>query len=630
MCGICGVIHRERQRPVQPPILERMNDAIRHRGPDSDGFFIQDSVGLAMRRLSIIDVADGDQPIYNEDGSIAIVFNGEIYGYQKLRESLLQAGHIFRTHTDTECIIHAYEQYGLDCVDHLNGMFAFAIWDSNEQRVFIARDRTGIKPLYYAQVDDSLIFASELKSLVQYPQFPRDIDLRALDKYLTYEYVPTPYTIFEAARKLPPGHALTFQQGDLNIWQYWDMQLEESEVPQTTSFEDAARGLRQVLSDVVRQELVSDVPIGVLLSGGVDSSAIAALATEIMPNPIETFSIRFEDKSFDESKFAHLVSNHLGTNHHELTLTIDTAKDIITHRIPHYMDEPLADSSFIPTMLLSGFTRDHVTVALGGDGGDEIFAGYSTLQAHRLMSLYQNVMPSPLRSMAERVVNMLPTSFNNISLDFKLKRFARGHKQPFEMRHQYWLGSFEQNLKERLFVQRSMANEDRTFGIVWDHVNHSQANDVLNKVLYLDMKMYLEGDILPKVDRTTMSHSLEVRVPFLNQLVLQYAACLPIEYKLRGLTTKAILRESVKDDLPPEIVNRTKKGFNMPVAKWLTEDLREWTHDLLAPDRIKRQGIFDYREVNRLLTEHMSQRQDWRKQLWTLLIFQQWWDHWSQ
>lgn len=628
MCGICGYVHQDRQRVVHEPHLRGMNESITHRGPDSEGYYIQPGVALAMRRLSIIDVVGGAQPIFNEDKTLAIIFNGEIYNFQEVRTRLLQEGHQFCTQTDTECIVHAYESWGVDCLDQLNGMFAFALWDTREQKLFLARDRTGIKPLYYADLDGTLVFGSELKALLQYPEMPRELDYFALDEYLTFEYIPAPHSIFRHIKKLPPGHALTYQDGKVRIWSYWDLKLEQSEDDAIgPRFEERAAEFRSVLKDVVRHEMISDVPLGVLLSGGIDSSSVAALMTEISTQQVKSFSITFEDASFDEARFARLVADHLGTEHHELRLTGAMALEVL-ERIPRFMDEPLADSSLVPTMLLSGFVRQHVTVALGGDGGDEMLAGYSTLQAHRLMTTYKRVVPGPLRQVALSLVNRLPVSFNNISADFKLKRFARGHNLPMEVRHQSWLGSFNAAEKEMILSRPLLRHWSATYNTVLEHRARAAAQNALNVILYLDLKMYLDGDILPKVDRASMSHSLEVRVPFLNYDVLSFLERIPIDYKLRGLTTKALLRKAMENDLPGEILNRGKKGFNMPVARWLNNELRDWTYDLLSRDRLQRQGIFNADGVQQLLADHMARRRDARKHLWTLLMFQVWLDHW--
>ena len=629
MCGICGYI--DRNGNITPDVIHQMNQLLHHRGPDGDGVLHFEQGAVAMRRLKIVDISGGDQPIYNEDKTLAIMFNGEIYNYPPLRDDLLQKGHVFTTKTDTEAILHAYESYGVDCLEHLNGMFAFCIIDLRANSIFVARDRTGIKPLYFAEYEGGLVFASELKALLKFPGLSLEIDHEALDQYLTFEYIPAPRSIFRSIRKLEPGHAFTYDaENGFRKWRYWDMNLEASEgAPAYAGINEAAEDLRECLREVVKMELMSDVPLGLFLSGGVDSSSIAAMLQQIGNRQMKSFSITFEDSSFNESHFAHMAAQHTQTEHHELRLTAPMVINMIP-QVGQYMDEPIADSSFVPTMLLSQFTRETVTVALGGDGGDEVFAGYSTLQAHRIMSIYKSMLPNPIRRMVQFGVGLLPVSFNNISLDFKLRRFSNYDRFPFELRHHYWLGSFDTDMKRHVLLKNYQREQASTFGIVQHHLEQCGASDLLNRVLYLDMKMYLDGDILPKVDRASMAHSLEVRVPFLNHEILKFISRLPIQYKLDGLTTKAVLRKAMQPYLPPQIVRRSKKGFNMPVAKWLTEDLREWASDLLSAERIKRQGIFHAAEVQKLLNDHLTRKRDARKQLWTLLMFQVWLDHWLE
>lgn len=634
MCGICGFVHTDQQRPADRQLLSSMCDTIRHRGPDAEGLYVNGSVGLGSRRLSIIDLAGGDQPIYNEDRTIAIVFNGEIYNFPTLREELLKAGHHFDTRADTETIVHGYEQWGIDVLNRLNGMFAFALWDNHEKRLFIARDRTGIKPLYYTQTDDAFVFGSELKAILAFPGISRRIDPAALDAYLSFEYVPTPLSIFEGIYKLPPGHFLLMEGGQLTVKRYWDIDLSLSESSSNGSHEthreaDYLAELKTVLLEAVEMEMISDVPIGVLLSGGIDSSAVAAMMSQVSPGNVQSFSIGMEDASFDESTYATIVAERLGTKHHERVITPQDLLDLIP-TIASFMDEPLADSSIIPTTLLSQFVQEHVKVALGGDGGDEMFAGYSTLQAHRLMESYERFVPRPLRQQViPAIAGALPTSFNNISFDFKVKRFVNGADTSLEVRHQQWLGSFTTEEKHQILRPHLRRTEDETFALVTDKMANCQAGDTLNRVLYLDKKMYMEGDILPKVDRASMSTSLEVRVPLLNQVLLDYVARLPHRYKLHGLTTKHLLRRTIEDILPPVIRKRGKKGFNIPVAKWLTGPLLDMTHDMLHPDKLRREGFFEAEAVQALLEAHLTRQRDARKPLWTLLTFEMWYDQWA-
>lgn len=630
MCGICGVVYRDPNRVTSYEVVRQMSDTIFHRGPDAEGIYIGQQAGLGSRRLSIIDLSSGDQPIYNEDNSLVIIFNGEIYNYPSLRAQLIDEGHIFYTHSDTETILHGYEKWGCDIVNHLNGMFTFALWDTRHRQMFIARDRTGIKPLYYTQTPDGLIFGSEIKALLAHPGVERQISRDALDAYLSFEYVPTPLSIFENIYKLPPGHYLLWRDGNLAIEPYWDMLLEQSEEPVAERHEQRLLDqLHSVLRQSVEMEMIADVPIGVLLSGGVDSSMVAAVMAEISPGNVQSFSIGMEDPSFDESGFARIVATHLGTHHHELIVRPQDLIELVP-QLANFMDEPLADSSMIPTTLLSRFTRQYVKVALGGDGGDELFGGYSTLQAHRLMNIYQQWMPAPLRHrLIPALVHQLPTSFNNISTDFKAKRFVKGTDLPLTRRHQEWLGSFSEDEKAKIVRPELRRTQQETYELVEDKLAHCRSQDMLNRVLYLDMKMYLEGDILPKVDRASMSASLEVRVPLLNTVMLEFAARLPHQYKLHGLETKYLLRRAAESKLPKKIWRRGKKGFNIPVAKWIAGPILDLTLDMLHPDRLRRESFFEPDAVQDLLRDHLAQRRDARKLLWTLLTFELWYERWG-
>lgn len=631
MCGICGFIHADTARPAGRDIVEGMCLRIAHRGPDEQGVHVESHVALGSRRLSIIDLAGGHQPLSNEDGSIWVAFNGEIYNYRDLAALLRRRGHQFATQSDTEVLVHAYEEFGDEFLEHLNGMFALAIWDRPRRRLLLARDRTGIKPLYYAQHDRTLLFGSELKAILAYPGVPRSIDLVAMNEYLSFEYVPAPRSIFQGISKLPPGHLLTYTiGGDVQIRQYWDVNLSRSEGIQPKRMQDYTAELSTLLREVVQKEMVSDVPIGVLLSGGIDSSAVAALMTEVSPGNVKSFSIAFDDPSFDESAYAQQVARHLGTEHFELKLTPSTASDLLP-RIASFMDEPLGDSSLVPTFLLSQFTRGYVKAALGGDGGDELFAGYSTMQAHRLVDYYERLVPSLVRMrLIPWLVDRLPVSYDNVSLDFKVRRFIGGRGVPAIVRHHRWLGSFTPEQKKGLLEPSVFLQEKDTYDICYHHLLACRAKDPMNQILYADMKLYLEGDILPKVDRASMANSLEVRVPFLNHSLVEYVAALPHSLKLHGFTTKFLLRECLKGRVPENILKRGKKGFNMPVAKWLTGPLRPLAEEVFSESRLKRDGFFRPAYVRRLVDDHMAGRQDQRKLLWTLLAFQLWYDQWGK
>ncbi|MBI3168592.1 MAG: asparagine synthase (glutamine-hydrolyzing) [Chloroflexi bacterium] len=628
MCGICGIAISRGGPHVSEEVLRQMNQTITHRGPDEDGYYINEKVGLASRRLSIIDLAGGTQPIENEDGTIRIIFNGEIYNYKNLRNYLEKHGHLFRTHSDTEVILHLYEEFGTDSLQHLDGIFGFAIWDERKQELLLARDRMGIKPMYYTHLPDwQFIFGSELKAVLANPAVERKIDLIALNEYLSYEYVPTPRTIIRNVWRLEAGHYLIFNRRGVEVHAYDSLSFRQSESRPPVDWRDYSASLYKTLRSAVERELVSDVPVGVLLSGGLDSSTIAALMVELYPGKVESFTIGFEEGSFDESKYARQVAQRLNTNHNEMILTSRKAVDLVAE-ISNFMDEPFADSSIIPTYLLSRFARQKVKVVLGGDGGDELFAGYPTVLSHRLIRYYERLVPWVLRAyLAPRVMDKLKVSFDNISLDFRLRRFLAGRGVPLITRHQRWLGSFVDEEKASLLQGWIQPVLRDTYYQSFEYARECDAKEQLNQILFNDQKTYLEGDILYKVDRASMAASLEVRVPFLNREVVHFANDLPLDLKLHRFTGKFLLKKMMKGRLPAEIINRTKKGFNMPVAYWLSSDLKGLMTDMLSPAFINRQNLFDSAYIRQLTDEHFEHRKDNRKLLWTLLMFQIWYQH---
>jgi asparagine synthase (glutamine-hydrolysing) len=622
MCGILGFINLDRNNRADQRIARQMAEAIVHRGPDDEGFYFKDNVALGMRRLSIIDLETGHQPISNEDGSVWVVFNGEIYNFLELRQRLVARGHQFRTHSDTEVIVHLYEDYGDDLVDHLNGMFAFALWDERRERLLVARDRMGEKPLYFTQTAESFIFASELKSLVTHPLVERRINLLALRKYLQYEFVPSPHTMIEGVHKLRPAHRLIFEQDQWRTERYWRLSYEGERLK--IGEDEAIEETRRRLREAVRLRLVSDVPLGVLLSGGIDSSSVAELACEAAEGRVKTFSIAFDEKSFDESSYARLVANHLGTEHYERRFTEREMLDIVPE-IPRLLDEPLGDGSLIPTYLLSRFTRERVTVALGGDGGDELFAGYPTYAAHRMAGYYRALPRFVRKGLIEPAIARLPVSTDNLSFDFKAKRFVQGAALPAGTRHTVWMGSYTAEQQRLLLSPEVLATcpDDQVFDEVrgFDQPN---GHDVVERMMALDATHYLSECVLFKVDRASMAASLETRAPFLDHTLVEFLAKLPLDLKLRGFTGKYVLKRAMRGRLPQQVINRPKKGFGMPVAKWIKGELRGFVRDTFAPERLRRRGLFHADYVERLLREHERGVADHRKLIWTLLMFEMW------
>lgn len=617
MCGIAGYVSRRVQEGRQ--VLQRMNQVMIHRGPDEGGIYVNGTHGLGMRRLSIIDVSGGSQPIWNEDRTIGLVFNGEIYNFRELREQLEKKGHRFSSRSDTEVIVHLYEEEGIECLQSLNGMFAFALYDRSRDELFLARDRMGEKPLHYYFHEGDFVFASEIKSILTFPGVTPRLNLEALNLYLTYEYVPAPHTIYENIFKLEPAHYLIFKNGELSTHSYWRPSFLRPEKPLST--EEAAEKLKDQLKRSVQMRTVSEVPLGAFLSGGIDSSLITAFLVQCSSKRVKTFNIAFEDTSFDESKYAREVAKYLGTDHYEERLTPQNLQQIFPEMI-RIMDEPFADASAIPTYLLSRFTRRQVTVSLSGDGGDELFYGYPTYQAQQIASRIPRWLTKPVQTLA----HLLPVSYDNVSFDFRIRRFSRGLGYKPAVRNQIWLGAFEPGQKRQLFapeITRALKEKDE-FEILQRHWNDCDSTLDLDRICHSNLRFYLQDDILSKVDRMSMAHSLEVRAPYLDHELVEFVLSLEPRLKLKGLTTKFILKEAAKGLLPKKIIHRVKKGFGIPVAKWIQTDLKKLFLDIFSEERISREGLFDARYIHRLLSEHFSHRQDHRKLLWTLFVFESW------
>ena len=633
MCGIVGWTNLNSNfspnAGAKEPLLRSMCAKLRHRGPDSEGIYTADNIALGMRRLAIIDVAGGEQPVFNEDRTIAVVMNGEIYNFKELRANLEKRGHHFTSHTDTEVLPHLYEEHGAGMIEKLRGMFAFALWDARRRKLLIARDRFGEKPLYYASFNNKLIFASELKALTAHPDVETRLDFQALRQYLAFDYVPAPLSIYQNIYKLPAAHSLTLENGEIKIERYWNLSFaKRTPVP---SIEAATEELRDLLSDAVKSQMIADVPLGVLLSGGVDSSSVAAFAQQHSSRPIKTFSIGFDETSFDESDYARRVAAHLGTEHHEDVLSVDKAAEILPE-IAGWLDEPLADASILPTFLLSRFVRSSVTVALGGDGGDEIFAGYPMYYAHKLAGTYEKIPGFLRRNLIETIVRNLPTSTKNMALDFKAKRFINSVAETdLVARHHSFFGSFTADEQQSLLTNKVKSqNGTDVYKDARRLLAMSDARNITEKAQFLDINFYLAEDILTKVDRASMAVSLEVRAPFLDSRVAEFAASLPENYKLNGRTSKFILKKAVAPLLPQFVTKRSKKGFGIPVAAWLKDKLNPLTRDLLQSERLTRQGIFNPAFVQRLLSEHEQSKANHYKTLWTLIIFQLWYDNFGE
>ncbi len=618
MCGICGTVTSG--DTADPSVVERMCGRLVHRGPDSHGLFHRGPVALGARRLSIIDLEHGDPPIANEDGSAVVVQNGEIYNYRELRRELEARGHRFATASDTEVLVHAYEEHGEGFVERLRGMFAIALWDERRRRLLLARDRFGIKPLFYRVAGGELSFASELKSMLELPGFSRQVDPRAVSAYLAFNSIPAPLTIFAEARKLPPGTTLVWEEGEAAVERYArPAPVPASEVRRGP--EDAlAEELRGVLEDSVRAHLVADVPVGVLLSGGVDSAGLTALAAGQSAEPVRTFSIGFEESSFDELDRARLVAKRYGTDHHELILRPDAVE--LLPRLVEAFDEPFGDSSAVPTYLVSELAAGEVKVALSGEGGDELFGGYYTYVADLLAPRVGR-----LAALASPLVEMLPSSDRKVSFDYKAKRFARAAGLPPLERHHAWKEIFSAEMQSALLGPSAGS---------WDPVDvyreryaETEGAEPLARLQDVDLGIYLVDDLLVKTDRSSMAHSLELRVPFLDQRVAEFALSLATPLKVRGFAKKRLLRRALAPLIPREVLRGPKQGFSIPLAAWLRGPLESFAHVVLAPYALERQGLLNPAAVSPMLDRHCSGREDLSRQLWGLMALTLWFDRYT-
>jgi asparagine synthase (glutamine-hydrolysing) len=595
--------------------------AIRHRGPDDDGFYFNGAVGLGMRRLAIIDLKSGQQPIHNRDRTAWIVFNGEIYNYRELREQLEKLGHTFYTNSDTEAIVHAYDQYGADCPKHLRGMFAFAIWDERTQELFLARDRVGKKPLLYAQVNGQFIFGSEFSALLLHPDVSRDIDTDALHHYLSFMCVPAPLTIYRAIRKLESGHSLRYRKGEIRTERYWQPDFSKKV---DLGEDEAGKRAIELLRDAVKVRLMSEVPLGAFLSGGIDSSAVVALMSEESSTPVKTFSIGFEEQDFSELHHARRVAEHVGADHHEFIVRPD-ALEVLPILVEHY-GEPYADSSAIPTYYVARETRKHVTVALNGDGGDESFAGYERYAAMRLAETYHRI-PAVLRERVMRqAIELIPASETKRSRVRSAKRFVQAASLPKVERYLRWMSVFDSAAKEDLYSEnfRRQTESVSAASVLDPWFARANGSGIVDAALLADIMTYLPNDLLVKVDIATMANSLEARSPFLDHHVMEFAASLPEKFKLRGLTTKYLLKRMLRKLLPAENLDRRKMGFGVPIGHWFRGELQPFLRETLLAEGALKRGLFKPDAVKRLVELHTRGERDHSPQLWTLLMLELW------
>lgn len=627
MCGIAGIVNFDGTRPAEEAVLG-MTRALAHRGPDGEDFYLSGPVALGHRRLAIIDLSrTGSQPMTNEDQTVWITFNGEIYNFAELREQLEDRGHQFRSATDTEVIVHGYEEWGLDCLERFNGMFAFALWDGRRQRLWLARDRLGIKPLFYAKLPNHFLFGSELKALVAHPSFQRELDFEALAYYLALNYTPAPFTLFKHARQVLPGqYVLVDSEGRVETREYWDLEYDESKGGDESSL--CAQFDEQV-HEAVRLRLVSDVPFGAFLSGGVDSSTIAYWMSREMEAPLKTFSIGFGEPSYDEVEYARQVAARLETEHYERIVTADAAT--VLPKIVWHAEEPTADSSMVAVYYLAQMAREHVTMTLSGDGADDILAGYETYQAFFLQKLVSGTPRWLRRGVSRALEKLIPVSDSKVSWDFKLRRFLAGTEFDSEDAHAVWRMIFDASQRERLLGPLGRANRSGVTADAIDlyraYFSKTNAKHPLNRMLYVDTRLYLPSDMLVKIDRMAMAHGLETRVPFLDHHLVEFAATLPASMKLRHyLHKKYILKKVMKPRLPATILARKKQGFNVPKVRWIKQDLKDFVRDHLSPARVRETEILDERVVTELLDDHFRGIADNSHQIWCLLTLVLWLD----
>ncbi len=619
MCGIAGKLST--RGPVDRALLERMCAVIEHRGPDSNGFFVDNGVGLGVQRLKVIDLATGDQPIFNEDESVVVVLNGEIYNYKELRTDLRRRGHTFSTNGDTEVLVHLYEDHGLACVEHLRGMFAFALWDRQRERLLLARDRVGKKPLFYGAKDGTLWFASEAKSILQDSAVGREVDYDAIDSFLHFQYVPHPLSAFAELRKLPPAHTLVWDNGHVELSRYWRLSYRPD--ASLVDEQDVHERIRHELLEATRLRMRSDVPLGAFLSGGVDSSAVVAAMAKQSAAPVKTFSIGFDVAEYDETRYAREVAELFGTDHHELHVE-PQAMEVLPRLVWHY-GEPFADHSAIPSFYLAELTRKHVTVALNGDGGDESFAGYGRYVGNRVAAQIAR-LPRPAKLALAKVSAVAGSGRRVNGFPARVARLTRAASMEPHERYAMWVAYFTEAERAELYTPdfRALLGQRSAPTVIRDPYLASDAEDVVNRLLDVDVQTYLPGDLLVKMDIATMAHSLEVRSPFLDHRLMEFAAALPGSMKVSGRTGKKVLKDALRTWLPARILDRKKWGFGVPIGAWFRGSLRSLPGDILLDPRALERGMFREERVRTIIDEHATGVRDNADKLWALIQLELW------
>jgi len=622
MCGICGIYNFNQQTPVSPQVLQKMNDSLVHRGPDEQGIYVINNIGLGVQRLKIIDLITGKQPFSDPSNQFTIGYNGEIYNYKEIKRQLVNQGYQFKSQSDTEVILYSYMHWGLRFVDSLNGMFAIAIWDNQKQQLIIARDRIGIKPLFYYQDNEQFIFASEIKAILRHPLVTRNMDYESLYYHLSLNYIPENKTLFRNIRSLPPGCLLTIKNKTIKLMQYW--KITPAEPVKSKSLNQYQDEFTNLFQDSVKIRLQSDVPLGVFLSGGLDSSSVAAMAASVNPSPIQTFSVGFEEKSFDETPYSNLVAQHLKTIHHYISIKPNIQE--VLPLIVRHMEEPTADSSAVPVYYLCKYARQHVTVALSGDGADEIAAGYETYTADKLVRIFKHFPPF-INNTLQNLGNLIPTSFEKYSLWMKYNRFFKGINQDEAMSHFLWriIWYFDEVAQ---VIHHDFLDDQKVFEIQSQYskiFNESGNRDFLTKALYTDITYYLPNDMLIKVDRMSMANSLEVRVPFLDHRLVEFFFNLPSKYKLRYLIRKKyLIKKSMTSRLPRQIINRPKAGFNVPISYWFLSDLNDLMKDIIFAWGPAEIPFLNWKIIQDTFEKHTTNREDNGYNLWSILILALW------